>query len=678
MKINILPASVYNRIAAGEVVDRPYSVVKELIENAIDAGAKNIDVAIEKGGKESIRVTDDGSGIERDDLQSAFLPHATSKIKNAEDLDTILTLGFRGEALASIASVAEVTILSKTEDGNAYRIQNIGGTLGEIIEAGGGKGTQVQVNHLFFNTPARQKFLKSDKGEEADVTNLISRLVLGHPEIAFTYYADGKKVCQSFGGGLEEAMAAVYDARTIKECISVKAEKHGIRIGGYIGNQNYFKANRSYQSVFINGRYVVNNTIQMAIANAYSSYMMKRQYPFYVLFIDVPPEIVDVNVHPNKADVRFVNNQVIYGTVYSVISSILDGSAAALDYVAEPTVKSTYRQTTLDAVPSAEAKKPEAALKVEPAYRSTFTVEEARKELELAKPKVSVSLPFEEVREKNVLSVHSPRAGFAPQVEKRRETEIDQNAFEAMGIGEKKSSEAGKSEYETADRNDSFAEKKEATDFFAENKKFLEELEAKKAKQAKIEVEECIYRGTLFQTYLIYERGDDAFLIDQHAAHERLIYNRLKEEMANRSVATQPMLLPYLLQTNVYESEFLLANLDHIRALGFDIDEFGTGTFKVSGVPVDLQSIRLDDFFQEILSDISGFKGIRLTDLLQDKLAMTACKAAVKGGMNLSEREVKELFRMMDGDMGLKCPHGRPVVVRLAKTEIEKMFKRIV
>lgn len=667
MKINILPASVYNRIAAGEVVDRPYSVVKELIENAIDAGAKNIDVAIEKGGKESIRVTDDGSGIERDDLQSAFLPHATSKIKNAEDLDTILTLGFRGEALASIASVAEVTILSKTEDGNAYRIQNIGGTLGEIIEAGGGKGTQVQVNHLFFNTPARQKFLKSDKGEEADVTNLISRLVLGHPEIAFTYYADGKKVCQSFGGGLEEAMAAVYDARTIKECISVKAEKHGIRIGGYIGNQNYFKANRSYQSVFINGRYVVNNTIQMAIANAYSSYMMKRQYPFYVLFIDVPPEIVDVNVHPNKADVRFVNNQVIYGTVYSVISSILDGSAAALDYVAEPTVKSTYRQTTID-VPSVEPQKTEQTLKVEPAYRSTFTLEEARKELELAKPKVSVSLPFEEVREKNVLSVHSPRAGFAPQVEKRRETEVERT------IEEEKTVEGE----QTSDRKETLAEKKEETDFFAENKKFLEELESKKAKQAKIEVEECVYRGTLFQTYLIYERGDDAFLIDQHAAHERLIYNRLKEEMANRSVVTQPMLLPYLLQTNVYETEFLLANLDNLRALGFDIDEFGTGTFKVSGVPVDLQSIRFDDFFREILSDISGLKGIRLTDLLQDKLAMAACKAAVKGGMNLSEREVKELFRMMDGDMGLKCPHGRPVVVRLTKTEIEKMFKRIV
>lgn len=667
MKINILPASVYNRIAAGEVVDRPYSVVKELIENAIDAGAKNIDVAIEKGGKESIRVTDDGSGIERDDLQSAFLPHATSKIKNAEDLDTILTLGFRGEALASIASVAEVTILSKTEDGNAYRIQNIGGTLGEIIEAGGGKGTQMQVNHLFFNTPARQKFLKSDKGEEADVTNLISRLVLGHPEIAFTYYADGKKVCQSFGGGLEEAMAAVYDARTIKECISVKAEKHGIRIGGYIGNQNYFKANRSYQSVFINGRYVVNNTIQMAIANAYSSYMMKRQYPFYVLFIDVPPEIVDVNVHPNKADVRFVNNQVIYGTVYSVISSILDGSAAALDYVAEPTVKSTYRQTTID-VPSVEPQKTEQTLKVEPAYRSTFTLEEARKELELAKPKVSVSLPFEEVREKNVLSVHSPRAGFAPQVEKRRETEVERT------IEEEKTVEGE----QTSDRKETLAEKKEETDFFAENKKFLEELESKKAKQAKIEVEECVYRGTLFQTYLIYERGDDAFLIDQHAAHERLIYNRLKEEMANRSVVTQPMLLPYLLQTNVYETEFLLANLDNLRALGFDIDEFGTGTFKVSGVPVDLQSIRFDDFFREILSDISGLKGIRLTDLLQDKLAMAACKAAVKGGMNLSEREVKELFRMMDGDMGLKCPHGRPVVVRLTKTEIEKMFKRIV
>lgn len=690
-KINILPASVYNRIAAGEVVDRPYSVVKELIENSIDAGAKNIDVLIEQGGKKKIRITDDGHGIERDDLISAFLPHATSKIAKAEDLDSILTLGFRGEALASISSVAKVTIVSKTEEGNANRIVNEGGTLGEIMECGGGKGTEITVEDLFFNTPARQKFLKADKSEESDVTNLITRLILGHPDISFTYYADGRKVCQSFGDGLEEAMSAVYGAKCLKDCIQVNANKHGILIKGYIGNQNYFKANRSYQSTFVNGRYVTNNTIQMAMHNAYGSYAMKRQYPFYVLFITVPTEIVDVNVHPNKADVRFANNQIIYGSLYNVVTAILDGTAGAMEYVVKekvetvkstfpeaikvepmpvvaekkefPTVvsKSTYveqkpTQMKID-VPMPDVKKAEVSMsdvkkveepvheekKVEPAY--VFSYEEAKKELELSKPLTStMAFPFEEVRKP--LEVRSPEANFFPK--------------------------------EMREKYKKLSEEENKVDAFEENKKFLAELETKKAKQAKVDVKECIYRGTLFQTYLIYERGDEAYLIDQHAAHERLIFDSLKEKMEHRAVMVQPMLMPYILNTNVYESEFLTSHLDEIRSMGFDIDEFGRNTFKVSGVPTDLQDISLDDFFGDILSDITGLKGIKLTELLKDKLAMAACKAAVKGGMHLSEEQVKKLFEMMDGNMGLKCPHGRPVVVRLTKTEIEKMFKRIV
>ena len=671
-KINILPASVYNRIAAGEVVDRPYSVVKELVENAIDAGAKNIDVLIEQGGKKRIQVTDDGHGIERDDLVSAFLPHATSKIAKAEDLDAILTLGFRGEALASISSVAKVTIVSKTEEGNANRITNEGGAIGEIMECGGAKGTQITVDELFFNTPARQKFLKADKSEESDVTNLLARLILGHPDISFTYYADGRKVCQSFGGGLEEAMSAVYDTKCLKECIRIDAEKHGIRISGYIGNQNYFKANRTYQTTFVNGRYVTNNTIQMAMHNAYGSYAMKRQYPFYVLFITVPTEIVDVNVHPNKADVRFANNQIIYGCLYNVVTSILDGTASALDFVADKpkeSVKSTFPEAvSVSAVKEEKTerqfpsvtkstygepeRKPRSSpsqtsgiisepKRVEPAY--VFSYEEAKKELELGKPMTGMmAYPFEEVR--TTVEVHSPTTNRAPKQEKEKiEKQI-----------------------------------KEEEDAFEQNKKFLAELEEKKAKQAKVEIGECTYCGALFQTYLIYERGDDAFLIDQHAAHERLIFDALKEKTENRSVMVQPMLMPYILNTSVSESDFLNAHLEEIRALGFDIDEFGTNTFKVSGVPLDLQDISLDAFFGDILSDITGLRGIKLTELLKDKLAMAACKAAVKGGMRLSDEQVKKLFEMMDGNMGLKCPHGRPVVVRLTKTEIEKMFKRIV
>lgn len=332
-KINILPAQVYNRIAAGEVVDRPYSVVKELVENAIDAGATEIEITVEGGGKQLVRVTDNGSGILREDLHAAFLPHATSKIEKAADLEHIQTLGFRGEAVASIAAVSKMTITSKVKGENCYRLSSDGGKLGEIEEAAGGDGTDVRVESLFFNTPVRLKFLKSDRAEEADITNFVSRFILCRPDISFRYYVNGKKVLQSFGGGEEEALADVYGAAVLGECYHISAEKHGVRIRGYIGNQNFSKPNKTYQSVFLNGRYIVNSTVSAAVSNAYGSYLMKRQYPFYVLYIDVPAEIVDVNVHPNKADVRFADNQVIYGCIYSVISAVLDGQPKALEYI---------------------------------------------------------------------------------------------------------------------------------------------------------------------------------------------------------------------------------------------------------------------------------------------------------------------------------------------------------
>ncbi|MGN1051919.1 MAG: DNA mismatch repair endonuclease MutL, partial [Candidatus Scatosoma sp.] len=327
-KINLLPASVYNRIAAGEVVDRPYSAVKELVENSIDAGAKEIEIYVENGGKETIRVVDDGAGISREDLPAAFLPHATSKISRAEDLESILTLGFRGEAVASIASVSKMTITSKEEGKKCYSLTCHGGAIGEVKEAGESfaHGTDVCVSSLFFNAPVRLRFLKSERAEEADITTFVARFILARPEISFRYYVNGKTVLQSFGEGDEAAFACVYGVETLQNCYAVKAEKHGIKIRGYIGNQNFCKPNKSYQTTFLNGRYVSNQTLSAALSNAYANYLMKRQYPFYVLHIDVPPEIVDVNVHPNKADVRFCDNKTIYGCVYRVVSEVLDGN----------------------------------------------------------------------------------------------------------------------------------------------------------------------------------------------------------------------------------------------------------------------------------------------------------------------------------------------------------------
>ena len=323
MKINVLSAEVYNQIAAGEVVDRPYSVVKELVENAIDAGATEITVEIVGGGKKLVRVTDNGGGIEHEDLPYAYFPHATSKLKEAKDLFGVKTLGFRGEAIASIASVSKMKITSKTPAGEAHSLSCEGGKLASVAPAAGGNGTEVTVEDLFFNTPARLKFLKSDSQEEGDVASMMARFILSRPEIAFTYLSGGKVKYRSFGDGLSAALAAVYGADILQNLYEINAQKHGVHLSGFIGNRNYFKPNRTYQSLFVNGRYVVNQTVAAALTNAYAGYLMKRQYPFYVLFLEVPPEIVDVNVHPNKADVRFADNQIIYGSVYSVVSSVL-------------------------------------------------------------------------------------------------------------------------------------------------------------------------------------------------------------------------------------------------------------------------------------------------------------------------------------------------------------------
>lgn len=685
-KINILPAKVYNRIAAGEVVDRPYSVVKELVENAIDAGATEIEINIERGGKQLIRVTDNGSGIAREDLQSAYLPHATSKIARAEDLDSIMTLGFRGEAVASIAAVSKMAITSKTAEGKCYRLACDGGETGEITEASGSNGTDVCVEMLFYNTPVRLGFLKSDRAEETDITNFVSRFILNRPNIAFTYYVNGKKVLQSFGGGEEEALASVYGASVLSNCFKIDASKHGIRVRGYIGNQNFSKPNKSYQSVFLNGRYIINATVSAAISNAYNSYLMKRQYPFYILYIDVPTEIVDVNVHPNKADVRFADNQIIYGCIYTIISAILDGQTKALEYIVEQP-KTPYAEEVKPISEQQEMKAPETLTQSSSFAIGSLTYEEAQKEIEQAAPafvakKQGADVPFSEVSEarKGFIPNHEIE-DFIPPISHKKKVKVpstnERNEAEKLHekypdlFFERNILRVNDPAYEQA------AAKGEPLGAFEENKRFLAELDGK-AKQNKIDVSDCVYAGKLFNTYLLYERKEDVFIIDQHAAHERLIFNRMKEKMQNRSIVQQPMLLPYELKLNAFESAFIAEQLPTIRAMGFEISQASDTRFEVSAVPIDLQDIDLSVFFNDILGDISGYRAIKLEELLKDKLATAACKAAVKGGMDLTREEIDALFELMDGDMGLKCPHGRPVVVKLTRTELEKMFKRIV
>ncbi len=621
-RINILPKTIYNRISAGEVVDRPYSVVKELIENSIDAGSKNISIYIEKGGKQLIKIEDDGCGIEKEDLHNAFLPHATSKLCCVEDLYKISTLGFRGEALASISSVAGVRICSKTLNSDfCYEISCNGGEIGQVKECQGFDGTIIEVRNLFYNTPAREKFMKTDKGEESDISNIISKFILSNPEISFSYYIEDKLSMQSYGGGTEEALLAVYGNQTLHDCYCISTIKNGIEISGYISKPHFTKSNRTYQSVFLNGRCITNATISSAVQNAYSSYLMKRQYPFYVLYVNVPTEIVDVNVTPNKSDVRFANNQIIYGSIYSVISSVLDGRATALEII-------------------------------------TDTPEEVKE---------SVKEELNQVAQETRDFLNSIQ-----NTTKKEEKSIKYESIEKVLPDRITFNDSVVDSYTTQ----SVIPQIQGQDIYEENKKYLDSLN--KPVQEKIDFSFYQYKGNLFNTYLIYEYGREVFLIDQHAAHERLIYDKLKKSIASHNVILQPMLVPYIWNLNMQEFAFIQEKIDYIREIGFEIEEFGTNTYKISAVPLDLQDIDLSDFLGELVSDTSSLRGIKLEELIKDRIAMQACKSAVKGGMALSQNEIDSLFESLSLNFGLKCPHGRPIAIKIEKTQIEKLFKRIV
>ena len=637
-EINVLDKIVYNRIAAGEVVERPFSVVKELLENSIDAGADEIEINIVNGGKDCVKISDNGSGIDKTEIKKAFLAHATSKIKNPEDLDRIMTLGFRGEALASIGAVAKVKIVTKTESeeiGSSITCE--GGVIGEAQEAPSMRGTTVTVDNLFYNTPARQKFLKAAKSEETDITNIISRLILANPDIAFKYSADGKLILQSYGGGLEEALVAVYGFKTVNDCFLIETEKNGLKISGYIGKHYFTKPNRTYETLILNGRYIQNVTVQSAIQNAYGSYLMKRQYPFYVLNINISPDFVDVNVHPNKTEVRFQDNQVVYGSVYSVISKVLDGSSQALEIIKSSvspvsTMKNGVSDKKTD-TPFPEITEKPAEIKI--------GSEEKKANLNNAGNYFGSEKPY-------------PKDSFALN----RKLQLNDVAEELP------------------------VKNTSAEDIFAENKRYIEEMEKKaeekrSSEQEKIDIDASIrVVGQVLTTYLILEKGTDLYFIDQHAAHERLLYDKFYAAYVNKQISVQPLLLPYVFTVNESETEFLISKFDYLRGIGIEIDEFGNNTFQVSSVPLDLIDLDLKAFFDDLLSDMS-LRKTDVPDIINSGLMQKACKSAIKSGNVLSEEEINKLLKAINNNFGLKCPHGRPIAVKITRTEIDKWFKRI-
>ena len=649
-KIQVLSEELCSRIAAGEVIERPFSVVKELVENSIDAGAKEIEISIKRGGKDSIKVSDNGCGIAQDDMRAAFFPHATSKIKVFDDITHIRTLGFRGEALATIASVALVELESAVEGEQGNKVECDGDFIGKVVPFSCNKGTTITVNNLFFNTPVRFKFLKTDKKEEADITTYVIRYILGFPYIAFKYYVDGELKLQSYGGGLDEAITQVYGAKILPNCFKIDAERNDIKVSGYISNQQFFKSNKTYQTTFLNGRYVNNNVISSSINNAYLPYMMKKNFPFYVLSIQLDSELVDVNAHPSKTDVRFADSSLIYGTIYKIISSILEGSVKAADFVVADDATSFTKTQVQPSVCAAEY------VATENVHDTDFSgIKDIEKYSQQPTVK-KVPSPFDGFD-------MTPYADYDPPVfddEYKQEVKqtISPQVQQAINFG---------TNYDLS------------TDKFVLVEPSLEVIEDRKMRQARqeeLQFRQFKYRGTLFNTYLMYEIRDEVYLIDQHAAHERILYDTLLEKVKNRQVNTQNMLVPYIFTVTPEERKFIDDNVNSLWHIGFALDPFGTSSFKLTDIPVDLYNLDPKGFIDDLLSNVSEYKKITVTDLIKEKMAQTACKHAIKAGDKLTETEREKLLEMLKGNMGLKCPHGRPICVKLTKTELEKMFKR--
>ncbi len=640
MSINILDSLVINRISAGEVVESPFSIVKELIDNSIDAGATKISIEIKNGGIDSIIVKDNGKGIDYDDIKKAFLPHATSKIKDVDDLDSISTLGFRGEALASISNVSQTNMITKTEISEcAYSIDVNGGVFGEISPVSGDTGTKIEVNNLFFNTPARRKFLKKPKQEENLITNIISRYILAHPSIMFRYIVDGKTIYQTLGKSLLDAIYCVYGEETTHNIMLVEKSLGNLKLTGYVSKVGFSKPNTTYQTLIINSRYVVDEIVSKAVYMAFEEYLMTRQFPFYVLNLTMPTMDIDVNVHPNKMNVKFAYPSKIYDLVYTATRSSI--------YQFLNPNKNTI-------VNIEEIEKPtENLIKTDINSLKEITIEPNKNSFN--------NSGFIELRQ----TTYNPITIF--------DIKNDDIARNNIGEEDVKFNQVNRSVEAIIDVDKSID--------FDQNEKILSDNNENIKTNMYKDVEDFLdYKivGELFNEFIILEKQDKMFLLDFHAGHERLNYDKLTKMVNDRELIIQDLLIPYTQELSQIEIDFIMQLKPELKNLGFDLDRFSENKIIINSVPMQLKDINLKTFVDDLVHDMKNLKP-SMNNEIRHYLMQKACKSSVKSGMKLSEMEIKELLKNLDiNNPVLLCPHGRPVVTVVTRAQIEKWFKRIV
>ncbi len=668
--IKVLDQVTIDKIAAGEVIERPASIVKELVENAIDAGASSVTIEIEDGGISLIRISDNGCGIEKEDIRNAFLRHSTSKIEKVEDLMHISSLGFRGEALSSIAAVTKVELITKPKEdtfGSRYIIE--GGKEVAFEDTGAPDGTTFLIRQLFYNVPARRKFLKTSMTEAGHVQDLLIRLALSHPEVAFRFLNNGQEKLRTSGSGkLEEVIYSIYGREVAANLLKLDFEKDGIQIAGYLGKPLITRGNRNFETFFVNGRYVKSAMISKAVEDAYKDFMMQHKFPFVVLHFYVDGEQVDVNVHPTKMELRFQKQQDVYNTVFEGIHRrLLEPELIPQVEAPEPRSVPTDTSEQKDVKESPFLLKPKAKPQEAPQP-------ELRRE---SQPEPHDEDYFIKKMKERVLSYHNRSSSaevsdtsgiFRQEQQKER---IKNTVRETSTYSEKPDIPLTPPVQEKPISKDGreIQSKKPVQLNFFEEKLLKREVKAE-------------YRliGQVFDTYWLVQFQEKLYIIDQHAAHERVLYERTLKEMKDREFTSQYLSPPIILTLTMQEEAVLKDHLERFERIGFEIEPFGGEEYAVRAVPDNLFGIAKKELLIEMLDSLAdGLTTSMTADLIDEKVASMSCKAAVKGNHRLSAQEVDTLIgELLTLENPYHCPHGRPTIIAMSKRELEKKFKRIV
>ena len=643
-KIQLLDQKTIDNIAAGEVIERPASVVKELVENAVDAKANAVTVEIKDGGMTLIRVTDNGIGIPKDQVKTAFLRHATSKIRSVEDLLSVSSLGFRGEALSSISAVAQVELVTKTAEsfsGVSYKIY--GGEEEAFDDIGAPDGTTFLVKNLFYNTPARRKFLKSATTEAGYVEQMMVHIALSHPEISFKFIHNNKnKIYTSGNGKVKDIIYHIYGRDVAGALIPIEAQNEDVKVTGFVAKPYVSRGNRNYESYFINGRYIKSSNIYKAIEEGYRTFTMKHRYPFVCLDFKIDQELLDVNVHPTKMEIRFRNGREIYELVVDAVRAALLQKDLVQDVLRETPKKKELPKTK-------EVKKPE-----------PFEVNRRKEEVQ------KVDQQGQGVQQQ----VEKQRQGVQQQIEKPSHPVKKTLTASEPSKNTKKPTYAGLN-YNTQKKD--FPQYK--TDELSSNQMTLREdpvFSVQARPDRKI-------LGQLFKTYWLIEYEDQLFIMDQHAAHEKVNYERLMKNFKEKEIYSQRLEPPMVVTVSMTEAEALTRYKDAFAGLGFTIESFGGNEYCIREVPANLYGIGERDLFMELLDAVSQENGTLDTEVIASKIATMACKMSIKGNQRVSLMEVEHLLdELMKLENPYQCPHGRPTIIKMSKYEIDKKFKRIV